>query len=683
MNAEEAGKRISELTSQINQHNYNYYVLSSPVISDFEFDKLLEELTALEKEYPGLALPDSPTQRVGGDITKEFRQVTHKSPMLSLSNTYSEEEVKDWEERVHKAIGNEVEYVCELKFDGVAIGLTYRDGILYQAVTRGDGIRGDEVTSNVRTIHNLPLRLTGDDFPEEFEIRGEIILPRKNFDAINKRRIEEGEEPFANPRNAASGSLKLQDPKEVSKRKLDCFLYYIPGRITNSATHYESLLAAKKWGFPVSGFIAKCKNIDEIFEFINSIHETRHTLPFDIDGVVIKVNSLQQQQQLGYTAKSPRWAIAYKFKAERVSTELLGVGFNVGRTGAVTPVAHLQPVLLAGTIVKRATLHNADIMAGLDLHIGDYVFVEKGGEVIPKIISVDYSQRKTGLKPVDFITTCPECGSPLVRKEGEAASYCPNENGCPPQIKGKLEHFISRRAMNIDSLGEGKIEMLYDSGLVKNVADLYDLTYDMLFGLEKIHPANEQQKERKTSFRDKTVTNILKGIEASKNVPFERVLFAIGIRFTGETIAKKLAKHFGSIDRIIKATYEELTETEEVGEKIAQSVLDFFSDDKNLQIIERLREKGVHFEIDDSSVRKSNALEGKIFVVSGTFENFSRDEIKTMIEEHGGKNSGSISSKTTYVIAGENMGPEKRKKATSLNIPIISLEEFIAMTRRT
>ncbi len=682
MNPSEAETRIAALTDQINQHNHNYYVLSSPVISDFDFDQLLEELIRLEKAFPEFALPDSPTQRVGGDITKEFRQVSHKYPMMSLGNTYSEEEIKEWEERIHKLIGKDVEYVCELKFDGVAIGLTYEDGLLTQAVTRGDGDKGDEVTSNVKTIHSIPLSVKEENFPGEFEIRGEIIFPRKNFDLLNARRLEEGEEPFANPRNTASGTLKLQDPKEVAKRKLDCYLYHIPAKIEGIATHYDSLMAAKKWGFPVSEYIAKCSSIGEIFDFIQSIHSMRHQLPFDIDGIVIKVNSLQQQQALGFTAKSPRWAISYKFKAERAATKLLAVNYQVGRTGAITPVAYLQPVLLAGSVIRRATLHNADIMAALDLHIGDFVFVEKGGEVIPKIISVDISQRQGNLQPVEFITRCPECDTPLIRTQGEAAFYCPNENDCPPQIKGKLEHFISRKAMNIDSLGEGKIGILYDNGLVSNVADLYDLTSGNLIGLEKIIPANDLQKERKISFREKTVTNILTGIEASKKVGFERVLFALGIRFTGETVAKKLARHFGNIDRLINASYEELVEAEEVGEKIAQSIINFFKEPKNTLIIERLKEKGLQFESLSSSVNmKSDILEGKSFIVSGVFENFTRDEVKKMIEEHGGKNVGSLSSKTSYVLAGENMGPEKRKKAGSLNIPVIDIDQFLSLIR--
>jgi DNA ligase (NAD+) len=679
MNREEAKKRIEQLITEINVHNHKYYDLSAPTITDYEFDRLLDELILLEKEYPEFADPASPTQRVGGGITKEFKQVRHIYPMLSLGNTYSEEEVREFEDRIHKLLGEETEYVCELKFDGVAIGMTYHDGLLVQAVTRGDGLQGDDVTTNVRTIQSIPLRLQGDNYPSLFEIRGEIILPRKSFENINKKRIEEEEEPFANPRNAASGSLKMQDSREVARRHLDCFLYYLPGD-PPFATHYECLMAAKKWGFKISKYMVKCRNIDEIFSFINTMNESRNELPFDIDGIVIKVNSLLQQKNLGYTAKSPRWAIAYKFKAERVLTKLLSISYQVGRTGAVTPVANLQPVLLAGTIVKRATLHNADIIASLDVRIGDTVYVEKGGEIIPKIIGADLDQRPASAEPVTFAKICPECGTPLLRNEGEAAYYCPNEAGCPPQIKGKLEHFISRKAMNIDSLGEGKIGILYDNKLVTNVADLYDLRADQLLGLEKVYEATENKKEKKISFREKTVENIINGIERSKDAGFERVLYAIGIRFVGETVAKKLAIHFGSIDSLMKATFDELNEAEEIGEKIAGSILDFFKEPKNQEIIRRLKEKGLQFEIrEEEKDLKSEKLRGMTFVVSGTFVNFSRDGIKKEIEAHGGKNVGSISSKTSFVVSGENMGPEKMKKAASLSVPVISESDFLKM----
>ena len=680
MTQEEAQARIKDLAEQIRRHNYNYYVLSKPVISDFEFDMLLEELIRIENEYPELTEPDSPSKRVGGEITKEFRQVIHKYPMLSLSNTYSEEEVRDFAERVHKMIGDDVEYVCELKFDGVAIGLTYQQGLLVQAVTRGDGVQGDDVTVNAKTIRSIPLRLHGSEFPDEFEMRGEIIMPRASFDRLNKERLEDGEEPFANPRNSASGSLKLMDSKEVAKRRLDCFLYNMPGGETSFQTHYESLMAARRWGFKISGYIARCKTIREIFEFISNMDVTRDEFPFNIDGIVIKVNSFRHQQELGFTAKSPRWAIAYKFKAERVSTRLLSIDYQVGRTGAVTPVANLEPVQLAGTVVKRATLHNADIIASLDVRIGDMVYVEKGGEIIPKIIGVDLDQRSSMSTPVEFIKNCPECRTPLIRSEGESAHYCPNETGCPPQIKGKLEHFISRRAMNIDSLGEGKIELLFDKGLVTNIADLYDLHYDNLLGLEKIYPETEGKKEKKISFREKTVQNILQGIESSKQVGFERVLYAIGIRYAGETVAKKLANHFGSIDALIDAKHEELTETEEIGEKIAQSIISFFSNPGNIKIIDRLKANGLQFAINaKEEYFKSTRLKGLSFVVSGVFEDFSRDEIKKMIEKHNGKNVGSLSGKTSYLLAGETMGPEKRRKAESLGIPIISLDKFLEM----
>ncbi|MEI7499986.1 MAG: NAD-dependent DNA ligase LigA [Bacteroidota bacterium] len=678
MNEFDARNEITALTEEIREHNYNYYVLSKPTISDFEFDGLLQRLIKLEKEFPFLALPDSPTQRVGGEITKEFKQVIHKYPMLSLANTYSEEDIRDFDGRIHKTIGNEVEYVCELKFDGVAIGLTYRDGILMQAVTRGDGIQGDDVTTNARTIKSIPLKLQGSGFPQEFEIRGEIILPHASFEKMNDQRLEDGEEPFANPRNAASGSLKIQDSAVVARRNLDGFFYYLPGNAFRYRTHYDCLLAARSWGFKISEFTVRCKTIEEIFDYLNTWDQARFELPFDIDGVVIKVNDIRQQELLGFTAKSPRWAIAYKFKAEQVATKLLSVDFQVGRTGAVTPVANLQPVQLAGTIVKRATLHNADVISSLDVRIGDMVFVEKGGEIIPKIISVSLEQRPPDSSQLSFISHCPECNTPLIRREGESAWYCPNETGCPPQIKGKLEHFISRRAMNIDSLGEGKIEMLFENGLVHDCADLYDLTYDRLIGLEKTYESTEDKKEKKISFREKTVDNILKGIEASKRVGFDRVLYALGIRFVGETVAKKLVTHFISMERLMQAAFSELIEVEEIGEKIAQSILKWFSDPKNIEILNRLKVSGIQFTVDQSLVtRLSDKLSGLTFVVSGVFEKFSRDEVKKTIEAHSGKNIGSLSAKTSYLLAGENMGPEKRKKAEKLGIPILSESDFI------
>ena len=673
-------QRIVDLSEEIRRHNYNYYVLSRPVISDYQFDMMLEELIRLEQAHPEFAYPDSPTRHVGGEITKDFIQVVHKHPMLSLGNTYSEEEILDWETRIHKIIGQDVEYVCELKFDGVAIGLSYRDGALTQAVTRGDGIQGDDVTTNIKTIRSIPLRLQGSDFPSEFEIRGEIILPHASFDRINAQRLEEGEEPFANPRNAASGSLKMQDSAEVSKRRLDGYFYYLPGQVQEFRSHYETLQAARSWGFKISDYTVRCQSIDDILEFIHSMDEARHELPFDIDGVVIKVNLLKQQDLLGYTAKSPRWAIAYKFKAERAATELLSVAFQIGRTGAVTPVANLRPVQLAGTVVKRASLHNADIIANLDVRIGDTVFVEKGGEIIPKIVGVDLDRRKPEAEPLNFIANCPECGTPLERQEGESAWYCPNENECPPQIKGKLEHFISRKAMNIASLGEGKIEMLFDNGLVRHCADLYDLAYNNLIGLEKTHEATDNKKEKKISFREKSVANVLAGIEESKIVSFDRVLFALGIRFVGETVARKLASHFGSIEKLAAADYSALTEVEEIGEKIAQSIIAWFKDSGNLVLIERLKASGLKFNLDEPLIaRVSHRLEGLTFVVSGVFTNFSRDDLKKAIEAHGGKNVGSISARTSFVLAGENMGPEKRKKAEKLGVPLLSESEFQMM----
>jgi len=681
MTKEEAKIRIDQLCEELQEHNYRYYVLAQPSISDFEFDQKLKELETLEAAYPEFVRPDSPTSRVGGEPTKDFPTVKHKYPMLSLSNSYSLEEIREFDARVHKAVRQEVEYVCELKYDGLAISLTYINGILTQAVTRGDGVQGDDVTNNVKTIRSIPLRLRG-DFPPELEIRGEILMPRAEFERLNREREEVGDNPFANPRNAAAGSLKMQDPKEVAKRKLDGFLYYIPHELSGVKTHYEALKKAKTMGLKISDNMAICKNMDQIMEYINDWNSGRRHLPYDIDGVVIKVNDLGLQQQLGYTAKNPRWAIAYKFKAERVETLLESIDYQVGRTGAVTPVANLRPVLLAGTTVKRASLHNADIIAQLDVRIGDTVYVEKGGEIIPKIVSVNLDKRPAGVQPVKFIDRCPECSTPLVRKEGEAAYYCPSEDTCPPQIKGKLEHFISRKAMNIDSLGEGKIEMLYDHGLVKNMADLYDLTYDMILGLEKVLPAEEGKKEKRLSFRKKTAENIIKGIEQSKSIPFPRVLYALGIRYVGETVAKKLAAHFRTIDRLMAASFEELILVEEIGEKIAESVLLFFQKPVHREIVERLRAHGVQMEIKETQVSEPQLLLGKSFVVSGIFEHHSRDEIKALIERFGGKNVSSISSKTDYVLAGANMGPAKKQKAESLRVPIISEEEFEGMIGR-
>ncbi|MEI6766992.1 MAG: NAD-dependent DNA ligase LigA [Bacteroidota bacterium] len=680
MTAEQAQQRIEFLTGELNRHNHLYYVDSAPEISDREFDLLMEELQHLEQQFPQFADSGSPTNRVGGEVTREFRQVKHRYPMMSLANTYSEDDLRDFDERVRKLLpGEEIEYICELKYDGVAITLAYLNGILTQAITRGDGEKGDDVLANVKTIRSIPIKLKQGDFPADFEMRGEIVMPRSEFERLNREKENVGEQGFANPRNAASGSLKMQDSAEVSKRGLDCLLYYLLSDELPYSSHYENLSKAREWGFKVPNYMAKCSSIEDIFEFINAWDAGRDELPYDIDGIVIKVNSYAQQQKLGATAKSPRWAIAYKFKAKQASPKLLSISYQVGRTGAVTPVANLTPVLLAGTVVKRASLHNADVIAKLDVRIGDTVIVEKGGEIIPKIIEVDLSKRSEGGQSVAFITHCPECGTALVRQEGEAAWYCPNESGCAPQIKGKIEHFISRKAMNIDSLGEGKVEILFDNGLIRNVADIYMLSKEKMLGIEKKYEDEETGKERVVRFREKTVENILNGIEASKNIPFSQVLFAIGIRYVGETVASRLARHLRTIDAIISATKEELLTVEEVGEKIAESLLSWLAVDENRLLIQRLRDSGLKMEYGDEGVKQvSNTLEGKSFVVSGVFS-ISRDDIKKMIEEHGGRNVGSISSKTDYLLAGDNMGPEKRKKATKLNVPVISEDEFRQM----
>jgi DNA ligase (NAD+) len=670
--------RIQQLTEELNQHNYNYYVLDRPAVTDFEFDKLLRELTDLEEKHPEYALPDSPTKRVGGEPTKDFKTVTHSYPFLSLSNTYSPQEIREFDTRVKKVIGDQVAYVCELKYDGVAIGLTYRDGLLVQAVTRGDGVQGDDITENVKTIKSIPLRLKG-EYSAELEVRGEIFYPLRSFHKLNEHRIALGEEPYANPRNTASGTLKLQDPKEVAKRGLDSFLYYMPAEMEQYSTHYELLQYAASLGFKVSKNSALCNNLDEVFEYINDWDEGRHELPYEIDGIVIKVNDIQQQKRLGFTAKSPRWAIAYKFQAEQAETVLRSISYQVGRTGAVTPVANLKPVLLAGTTVKRASLHNADIISKLDVRVSDHVFVEKGGEIIPKIVGVNLAKRDPGALPVTFISSCPECQTTLYRKEGEAAHYCPNEDNCPPQIKGKLEHFISRKAMNIDSLGEGKIELLYEKGLVRDAGDLYELTYDQLLGLEKVIPAEVGKQEKKISFREKTTEKIIEGIEQSKAMPFPKVLYALGIRYVGETVAKKLAAAFQNIDAMMAASMEALTAVDEIGEKIAESVRQYFEKEEHVQLIAQLKEKGLQLESKAKPEGMANLLTGKTFVVSGVFEKHSRDEIKSLIEQYGGKNVGSISSKTDFVLAGDKMGPAKRDKAESLGIPIISESDFEEM----
>ena len=681
MNKEEAKAKIAELSSIIENHNYNYYVLANPTISDYDFDMLLNELIALEQQFPELILPDSPTQRVGGDITKEFQTVKHRYPMLSLSNSYNIEEVKEFISRIKKTIEEEVEFVCELKFDGISISLTYENGLFVKAVTRGDGTQGDDVTANVKTIRAIPLRLKG-DYPDFFEMRGEIIMPHSSFNAINAERDDLGLQPFANPRNAAAGTIKLQDSKEVAKRKLDQYCYFMMMDEDKMIfkNHYESLMTAKEWGFNISNFMARCNNVEDIEDFINYWDKQRKELPFDIDGIVIKVNDFRQREILGFTSKSPRWAIAYKFKAEEARTKLLSVDFQVGRHGTITPVANLEPVQLAGTIVKRATLHNADFIEQLDLHYDDIVCVEKGGEIIPKITAVDLSQRKEYSEKVTFITKCPECGTSLVKADGETAWYCPNTLGCPPQIKGRIEHFISRKAMNIESLGEGKVEVLFDNDLIKDYSDLYDLTYEKLFGIEKTIMVDEiNDITRKVSFKEKTANNIIEAIEKSKSVPFARVLFALGIKYVGETTAKLIAKSMGSIDNIINATVEELTEIEEVGEKIALSIKDFFADERNIHIINRLKNAGLQFEQEKKVVSGNQVLSGMNIVVSGVFSTMSRDEIKQLIEDLGGKNVSSISKKTTFVLAGEKMGPEKRKKAESLGIEIKSEDDFLKM----
>ncbi len=670
----QAKKKIEELSSEIEKHNNAYYINDAPSISDFEFDKLLEELIALEKQFPELLLPTSPSQRVGGAITKTFKTVKHKYPMLSLANSYNEEDLLDFDRRVMEGLGlkqndlfssNPIQYVCELKFDGLSISLIYENGQLAQAITRGDGEQGDDVTVNARTIKSIPLKLKG-NYPDLFEIRGEIFMPRPVFDAINKEREEIGETPLANPRNAASGTMKAQDSAFVAKRKLDCFLYNLLGNELPYQSHFENMQAAQSWGFKISKDAKLCSGIDQVLDFIHLWDKKRHDLPYDTDGVVIKVNDYKQQLQLGFTAKSPRWAIAYKFKAEQVSTELLDITYQVGRTGAITPVANLKPVPLGGTTVKRASLHNADIIEKLDVRIGDFVFVEKGGEIIPKIIGVDLNKRRSNTSPTKYITNCPECGTLLQRVEGEANHFCPNDMGCPPQVKGRMEHFVGRKAMNIDSLGGETIGQLYDAGLIKNIADLYDLKKEQLLPLERM--------------AEKSANNLIEGLEASKQVPFERVLYAIGIRHVGETTAKKIAKKVKSLDVLMSHTKEELLETDEVGEVIAESIADYFADERNKTIIQRLKKAGLQFELSEEQQQAgSDKLKGLSFVISGVFNKHSRDQLKEMIEFNGGKNSGSISAKTSYLLAGDNMGPEKLKKAEKLNIKIISEDDFVAM----
>lgn len=655
-------EKIQTLREELNQHNYNYYVLDTPSISDYEFDQKLKALQELEKQYPQYNDPNSPSVRVGGQITKNFPTVTHEFRMYSLDNSYSKEELEEWEKRVLKLLGTEkVSFVCELKYDGASIDLTYRQGKLVQATTRGDGIQGDEITANVRTIGSVPLTLRG-DYPEDFHIRGEIIILKEGFKKMNEQRIAEGEDPYMNPRNTASGSLKLQDTTEVAKRPLDCLLYYVVGNNLPIHTQFESLQKAREWGFKVPSQSQLCHSTQEVMDFINYWDIHRHDLPYETDGVVIKVNEYHAQQELGYTSKSPRWAIAYKFKAEQVSTTLESISYQVGRTGAITPVANLTPVLLAGTIVKRASLHNADQIAKLDLHLSDEVFVEKGGEIIPKITGVKLEQRSSQATPITFITHCPECNTPLVRNEGEAQHYCPNAYGCPPQITGRIQHFISRKAMDIEGLGSETVELMFRAGLIHNYADLYELKAEQIQDLERMGTRSAQ--------------NIIKGIEKSKEVPFERVLFALGIRMVGETVAKKLAKTYKSLQALRTTSYEALIQIDEIGDRIAQSVIEFFANDLNKAILERLEGYGLQMEIQETEAPISDVLKGKTLVVSGVFARHSRDELKALIESHGGKVGSSISSKTSYVVAGENMGPSKLEKATQLNIPILSEADF-------
>jgi len=670
MNTLNIQQKITQLSKELEEHNYRYYILSHPVVSDYQFDMMLKELQDLEEKHPEFASPNSPTKRVGGDITKEFNTVKHRYPMLSLSNSYSKEELIDFENRISKLTNEKIEYVCELKYDGVAISLNYKNGELVQALTRGDGVQGDDITANVRTIRTIPLKLKGNDYPADFEIRGEIFLPREAFDKINEEKKEAGEALLANPRNTASGTLKMQDSAVVAKRGLDCYLYSVSGEELPFVSHFDSIQKAGEWGFKVplaqNNFIKKCDSIDGILEFINFWDEERKKLPFDVDGVVIKVNQYSIQKQLGTTAKSPRWAIAFKFETERACTKLISVSYQVGRTGAITPVANLEPVLLLGTTVKRASLHNADIIEKLDVREGDFVYVEKGGEIIPKIVGVELSQRNQDSQPLQYLSACPECNTPLIRRDGEAQHYCPNEVGCPPQIKGKMYHFISRKAMNIDGLGEETIDQLHDSGLIKNIADLYTLQFAQVVALERM--------------AEKSANNLLAGIEASKTVPFERVLFALGIRHIGETVAKKLAFHFKNIDAIIAASLEELIRVEDIGEKIAVSIKEYFSLPESLALIEKLKSFDLQFEaIEVVKVGGSNILEGKSVVVSGVFKNYSRDDIKKEVEKHGGKNVGSISAKTSFVLAGENMGPEKLKKAEKLGVQILSEDDFMKL----
>ena len=659
-------KRIYELRELLHKHNHNYYIKNAPEISDIEFDTLMRELQELEALHPELDDENSPTRRVGSDLTKEFVQVAHKYPMLSLGNTYSKAEVADFYDRVKRALNEDFEICCELKFDGTSISLTYENGKLVRAVTRGDGENGDDVTANVKTIRSVPLVLSGNGYPESFEIRGEILMPWEVFDELNAERSRQGEQLCANPRNAASGTIKLQDSSIVAKRRLDAFLYYMLGEELPADGHYENLQCAAQWGFKVSDATRKCKTLDEIYEFIDHFDVARKELPYATDGVVLKVNSLRQQRNLGYTSKSPRWAIAYKFQAERALTRLNEVTYQVGRTGVVTPVANLDPVQLSGTIVKRASLHNADIIEKLDLYIGDMVFVEKGGEIIPKITGVDIDARFLLGEKVTFATKCPVCGAQLVRSEGEAGYYCPNSSECPPQIKARIEHFVSRDAMNIESIGPETVELLFSSGLIKNIADLYTLEANDLLLLPRMGTRSAE--------------NIVKNVQESLNVPFERVIFALGIRYVGATVAKRLARTFLTIENLMNATMESLVATDEIGERIAGSVIDFFANESNRELVERLRAAGLKFTLDKETTEgMTEKLKGKSIVISGVFEKHSRDEYKEMIERNGGKNVGSVSKATSFILAGANMGPSKLEKAQKLGVPLVSEDEFLAM----
>ena len=662
----DAKAKIEDLRSELHDHNYKYYVLDDPEISDYEFDMKLEELQKLEKEHPEFMDPNSPTKRVGGEVTKNFNTVVHDFPMYSLSNSYSKEDLEDWHTRIQKIIEEPVEFTCELKYDGASISLTYENGEFLRAVTRGDGTQGDEVTHNVKTIKSVPLKLKGDNYPERFDIRGEIVLPYEGFAKLNAERVDQGEEPYANPRNTASGSLKLQDSAEVAKRPLLCLLYNLTGENLKVNTQMESLEHARDWGFNVPHEAKLAKSMDEVFNYITYWDEHRRDLPYETDGVVVKVNSLQHQEELGYTAKSPRWAMAYKFKAEQVSTTLNSITYQVGRTGAITPVANLEPVQLAGTTVKRASLHNADQIEKLDVREGDTVFVEKGGEIIPKIIGVNFKERDPESKPTDYIQQCPECGTALERKEGEALHFCPNTEGCPPQIIGRIQHFISRKAMDIEGLGGETVALLVREDLIEDYADLYTLSKEDILPLERM--------------AEKSAENLIQGIEASKDVPFERVLFGLGIRYVGETVAKKLVKEFKSIDVLASAHFQDLVNVDEIGERIAQSVVEFFRDEANKQRIDRLRSYGLNLEIsEDQLANQSQKLEGLTMVISGVFQKVSRKELQNLIENNGGKNTSSISKKTDYLVAGDNMGPSKRTKAENLGVNIITEDEFLEM----